>query len=328
MASNIKISTRPHVNVKTKPIPKTSHKSSLFAKKPTKKRSKGKQTKQASTVMAQKKAEREAFEKEKRNSDLNPVLLMRRHLTGPAKLIGDGELQKLVDMDTSLSTIQKRMKNRMMYVNLCMVAGLMMGVLMKQPLGGAIGGIALGGLMWMMDMNRTNVFYRDFALKRQLAFAQFTRLAAAYLPELAHGSNLYSVFKKLLPRMGNERDRAALEKLMIDMQQDPEDQGPFLTFAHEFSVSDRAELIMLSIQQMYLGDVDDRNIRTLADDANTDMMRQVDAIIDFKIKKFNNIATKIGMSAMIVVFGFFGLLLVNTFSSTFGQAMHAAKNGF
>jgi len=53
----------------------------------------------------------------------------------------------------------------------------------------------LGAGLWIMDSRKTTNYYREYKLKRQIAFAQFTRLAAAYLPELAKGANLYSLFK-------------------------------------------------------------------------------------------------------------------------------------
>lgn len=292
-----------------------AQKSSKKSKKKLTKKDKEKQLNDAK-IKAEKRKQAELLAK----SD-NPSLVVRQHLHGPAKWIGDGELDQLVQMNTRIQAIQKRMETRVIYVVLGGVVGLVGGLFLKKMLIGLIGGLALGGVLWFMDIQKTSAYYRNYQLRRQIAFAQFTRLAAAYLPELAHGSNLYSVFNKLLPRMESDEDRAALQKLMIDMTRDPQDPTPFLEFARAFSVSDRAELIMLSIQQMYLGDVDDRNIRTLADDANQDMMRQVDSIINFKIKRFNNIATKIGMSAMIVVMGFLAILLAKTFGQTLGSTM-------
>lgn len=250
----------------------------------------------------------------------NKDLLIRQQLTGPAKLIGDQELSMLVKMDTSVAYIQKRMKNRMMVSIICAVLGLVVGLVLKSNFGPLFGmGLALSGMTWYIDQKKTTDFYRQFQLKRQIAFSQFTRLAAAYLPELKEGTNLYSVFERIVPRMNDERDATALQKLMINMQADPEDSGPFLEFAHEFSVSDRAELIMLTIQQMYLGDVEDENIRSLADGANEDMLKQTDTIITYKLKRFNNLTARIGICAMIPIIGYFVLLVASTVGSALGQ---------
>ena len=335
----MRVETRPTVSVKkpvkkkqslfgrkktTKNIAPKKNPGNLMAKEPVTKKKRSKKDKQRNAQAAKIKAQQRKQAEMLAKAD-NPTLVVRQNLHGIAKWIGDGELEKLVQMNTRIQAIQKRMQNRLLYLILGAVAGVVIGMFFNKLLIGLLGGIALGGLLWFMDMQKTSTFYRNYQLQRQIAFAQFTRLAAAYLPELANGSNLYSIFDKLLPRMESDDDRAALQKLMIDMTRDPQNPTPFLEFARAFSVSDRAELIMLSIQQMYLGDVDDRNIRTLADDANQDMMRQVDSIITFKIKHFNNIATKIGMSAMIVVMGFLGILLYKTFQGTLGTTMSQTK---
>ena len=247
--------------------------------------------------------------------------LVRAQLTGPAKLIGDKELDLMIKMDTPLQNIQTIMRNRTIVAGALLFFFLFLSIFIaKYRLFLILFGVLIAGVSWFMNIKNTNNYYARFRLARQVAFSQFTRLASAYLPELKSGVNLYSLFSKILPRMNNEKDKVALERLMIDMQIDPNDSTPFLDFAHSFSTSDRAELIMLSIQQMYLGDVDDDNIRSLAEDANEDMIAQIDEVIKYKTKKFNNLTTKISMCVMIVIFGFFGLLLYKTFVDAFGQA--------
>lgn len=263
---------------------------------------------------------KKANKKEKNNGIVDKNVLVREQLTGPAKLLGDRELDMLNKMDTSIAYMQKRMKNRVMVSIICVCLGLVMGLVMIKSFGILFGvGLALAGITWYMDIQKTVTFYRQFQLRRQIAFSQFTRLAAAYLPELKEGTNLYSIFERIVPRMEDQRDATALQKLMIDMQIDPEDSGPFLTFAHAFSVSDRAELIMLTIQQMYLGDVEDENIRSLADGANEDMLKQSDTIIAFKLKRFNNLTARIGICAMIPIIGYFVLLVASTVGSALGE---------
>ena len=139
-------------------------------------------------------------------------VLIREQLTGPAKLIGDGELDMLVKMDTSVNYIQKRMQSRLVVAIICVCVGLVAGIVVSKSFGILFGlGLALAGLTWYMDQRKTVDFFRKFQLKRQIAFSQFTRLAAAYLPELKDGTNLYSIFAKIVPRMGDQRDTAALQ---------------------------------------------------------------------------------------------------------------------
>lgn len=254
-------------------------------------------------------------------------VLVREQLHGPAKLIGDNELDMLVKMDTSVNYIQKRMQSRLVVAIVCVCVGLVAGIVVSNSFGILFGlGLALAGLTWYMDQRKTVDFFRKFQLKRQIAFSQFTRLAAAYLPELKDGTNLYSIFAKIVPRMGDQRDTAALQKLMIDMQNDPADSGPFLEFAHEFSVSNRAELVMLTIQQMYRGDVEDESIRSLANDANEDMIKQCDTIIAYKLKRFDNLTARIGICAMIPIIGYFTLLVGSTVGDALGSITGSIKH--
>lgn len=254
-------------------------------------------------------------------------ILIREQLTGPAKLIGDNELDMLIKMDTSVNYIQKRMQSRLVVAIVCVCVGLVAGLVVPKSFGILFGlGLALAGLTWYMDQRKTIDFFRKFQLKRQIAFSQFTRLAAAYLPELKEGTNLYSIFAKIVPRMGDQRDTAALQKLMIDMQNDPDDSGPFLEFAHEFSVSNRAELVMLTIQQMYRGDVEDESIRSLANDANEDMIKQCDTIIAYKLKHFDNLTARVGICAMIPIIGYFTLLVGSTVGNALGSITGSIKN--
>lgn len=315
----------------TKPKPK---KHSLFSKKPKKRKTEKDGRKQATanhisgykTVTQQRLADE--ANKQSGLLKLNRTLLMREKLHGVARWIGDNELDMLVKMDTSLGSIQRRMKNRVLLSGSVLVIATVFALILHNKFSAAIVGAAflLGAGLWIMDSRKTTNYYREYRLERQIAFSQFTRLAAAYLPELAQGANLYSLFKKILPRMDNKRDHASLETLMIDMQVDPDDPGPFMAFAHEFSASDSAEMIMGTIQQMYQGNVDDHNIRALADLANRDMLRQIDDVITYKIKKFNNLTTRVAMCSMIVIFGFFGLLMVNTFINVFHSVMDNTQN--
>ena len=311
-----------------------SKKHGLFSKK-LKKRKKGKDGKKQATAnhisgyktVTQQRLANEA-NKQSGLLKLNRTLLIREKLHGVAKFIGDNELDMLVKMDTSVGSIQRRMKSRVLMSGAVVVIAAIVALILHNKFSAAIVGAAflLGAGLWIMDSRKTTKYYREYRLERQIAFAQFTRLAAAYLPELAKGANLYSLFKKILPRMDNKRDHASLETLMINMQVDPEDPGPFMAFAHEFSASDSAEMIMGTIQQMYQGHVDDHNIRALADLANQDMLRQIDDVITYKITKFNNLTTRVAMCSMIVIFGFFGLLMVNTFVNVFHAVMANTQN--
>ena len=55
---------------------------------------------------------------------------------------------------------------------------------------------------------------------------------------------------------------------------------------------------------MYQGNVDDPNIHDLTDLANKDMLRQIDDVIIYKLKKLHNLTTCVAMCSMIVILGY------------------------
>lgn len=244
---------------------------------------------------------------------------MRSQLVFPYSLIGENELNLLVQMDTRLADIQKRMLMRLLLLSTTTVVGLVLGLLLfrKYVVYVTLFGVLLGVLGWFADINNTSRYYQRFRLRRQIAFSQFVRLAAAYLPELEKGVNLFSIFQKISNRLTYKSDRAALIRLMATMQLNPNDEKPFLDFAHAFSVADRAELIMLTIHSMYVGNVDPRNIQDLANDSNEDMLKQIDSIVQLKLSKFSSIPTKLGLSLIVVMIPYFGSIMVNVFISSF-----------
>ena len=244
---------------------------------------------------------------------------MRSQLVFPYSLIGENELNLLVQMDTRLADIQKRMLMRLLLLSTTTVVGLVLGLLLfrKYVVYVTLFGVLLGILGWFANINTTSRYYQRFRLRRQIAFSQFVRLAAAYLPELEKGVNLFSIFQKISNRLTYKSDRAALIRLMATMQLDPSDEKPFLDFAHAFSVADRAELIMLTIHSMYVGNVDPRNIQDLANDSNEDMLKQIDSIVQLKLSRFSSIPTKLGLALIVVMIPYFGSIMVNVFISSF-----------
>lgn len=262
------------------------------------------------------------------------VRRVKKRLPGYCKLYGDGELAKMVQMNTSDKSIAQFMKMRILLLIVSAVIGVVLGfVLMKTQAktgsgiagiarsvgGGIAGGLLLGAGLWAMDVKNKSMQYNAWLIQRQIAFSQFVRMVAAYAPGLANGTNLFSLMKKIAPRMSDKRDRASIHRLMLAMQDNPADPGPWREFAHDFSTSSRAELTMLTIQRMYLGNIDDTAIRSLAEDSNNDLTRQIDKIIEMKTNRYQQIATKLSITVMIVIVGVLGLMLFDQFTSMMGK---------
>lgn len=258
--------------------------------------------------------------------DEKKVQRVKSQLPAYCNLYGGKELFKMVQMDTPPETIAKFMMMRIILLFAPIVPGIIVTVYMYMSgnyiksipqaiMTGALGGLGLGAALWAMDIRSKAAQYETWLIKRQIAFSQFVRMVAAYAPGLANGTNLFNMMKKIGPRMADKRDKASINRLMIAMQDNPRDSEPWRQFAHEFSTSPRAELTMLTIQRMYLGNVDDEAIQSLAKDSNNDLIRQIDKIIDFKKRKFEQVPTRLTMTCMFLILGVLGLIMFDSFTN-------------
>lgn len=251
------------------------------------------------------------------------LVSVRNQLKFPANLIGDKELDLMLKMDTKIQTIRKIITRRFVISLLILLLGLMGGLIMRKYFAYiAIGSLVLSGLIWYLDVKNTNNYYAQYSITRQIAFTTFTRIASALLPDLADGSNLLSVFDKVCKHMDNQNDKVALEKLMIRMTTDKNDPEPFLEFAHKFSTTDRAELTMIYMHQMYLGNTDTSGLQSIINDTNEDYREQTKRIIEMKMRRFTMTTTKIAVSAIIVLFGYFGIYTFDLVSNIFKMMQH------
>ena len=250
-------------------------------------------------------------------ASLNEIETIRLQLKGIGKFISDDDISKMIKMQYSVKDMQQWANMRLLLSFVVFILGVIVSFFIHRVRGGMAVTMILTIGSWFLSSNLINSSYEKYQIERNVAFAEITRLYSAYAPELQYGSNLIALLNRIVPRIENEADRNAMQKLILDIQKDPTDSKPFLDFAHIFSTSDRAELIMLSMQQMYLGDVDDTSVRALADDANTDLLKQIDKVIEKKSDKFIFNNTAVVTLAMIVMFAYLLLVVIGQFSSIF-----------
>lgn len=243
---------------------------------------------------------------------IDETLLMRQRLKGVSKLVGDGELQKFIKMHMTVDQIQKRMKKRALIVAVILIGSFGFAFASSSHTGSImLFGILLASFTWYYDISATKKYFQNYNVNRLIAWATFVRMASAYLPELKTGSNMYVVLQKVVPRLEKREDRENLQRLLIEMRADPQDSRPFLRFAHEYSVSKSAEMIMLVIQSMYLGDVNDHNIQALANEATVELTRQTSVVIEHKLKRFEQLGTKVVVCFIIPTISYVMMLMVN-----------------
>ena len=243
---------------------------------------------------------------------------VRNQLKFPANLIGDKELDLMLKMDTKIQVIRRIITRRFIISLSIALLGVVGGLILRKYFAYiVIASLMLSGLTWYLNIKNTYNYYAQYSITRQIAFTTFTRIASALLPDLSDGSNLLSVFDKVSKHMDNQNDKVALEKLMVRMSMDKNDPEPFLEFAHKFSTTDRAELTMIYMHQMYLGNTDTSGLQSLINDTNEDYREQTKRIIEMKMRRFTMTTTKIAVSAIIVLFGYFGIYTFDLVSNIF-----------
>lgn len=252
---------------------------------------------------------------------VDETVLIRSHLKGCGRLIGDDELTKLVGMHKDAAYVNKRMRKRVLMALLFLFIPIGCALIFPKVISFPVAmllGILLAGFLWFSDMNATKKYSTNNNVQRSISWARFVRMAAAYLTELKRGNNLYNIFEKMVPRLATKEDRDNLQLLMVRMGRDPEDPQPFLDFAHAYPNQQSTEMVMLVIHDMYLGNVSDENIQSLANEATKDLTSQIDVIIEHKLSRFKSTGTKILAISMLPMVAYMGSYVVTTIMKMLG----------
>ncbi|EPY6472536.1 hypothetical protein ACWO4B_003233 [Clostridium sporogenes] len=167
-----------------------------------------------------------------------------------------------------------------------------------------IGGLVLGVIFYVMQARQIKAVYNQFKFERHLQFSKFTRLLIPYLKQQKDGGNLYGIFNKILQRLDYETDRKLLMKLMQEMTDNPNNIKPFIEYAEKTSGTDMSVLFMSTVYDIKQGLTDLNVITELDKLASEELMAGVNAIIEYKCRKFIYFPTKIAMSSFIIVIGF------------------------
>ena len=119
-------------------------------------------------------------------------------------------------------------------------------------------------------------------------------------------------FAKIVKRLDYETDKQLLMKLMQEMTDRPNDIAPFVEYAEQTSGTDMSVLFMQTVYDIRQGSVDLDVIEELDRLASEELMAGIDAIIDYKCRRFVFFPTKIAMTSFILVVGFaVGVLFLN-----------------
>ncbi|MCM3603127.1 hypothetical protein M3175_20520 [Robertmurraya korlensis] len=166
----------------------------------------------------------------------------------------------------------------------------------------ALAGVVISGFLWWNEYNRAKKFYGNFNFEKQLQYAKFTRMLIPYL--LQTDATLYSVFTRLLDRLEDSHVKRALERLLIEMNEYPNSEIPFVRFAKDASGTDSSILFMTTLYDFQQNTYDQSIIMELGQLSSDQLFEGVDEIITYKLRKFALYPTKLTMSSFVITLGY------------------------
>lgn len=177
----------------------------------------------------------------------------------------------------------------------------------------ALAGLAISGFLWWNEYNRAKKFYGNFNFEKQLQFSKFTRMLIPYL--LQTDATLYSVFTRLLDRIEPGHVKSSLERLLIEMNEYPNSEVPFLRFAKDASGTDSSILFMTTLYDFQQNTFDHSIIMELGQLSSEQLFEGVDEIITYKLRKFSMYPTKLTMASFVITLGYAICMISEAFST-------------
>lgn len=258
-----------------------------------------------------------------------PFAEWSENLRGPAKWCSEQEQRAFYEFGYGSSSVSSYIKGRLRKSLFMGLLGTIVGTFgahfiskaltgPKALMTGVVIGVILVFLTWFMGVHKSMYAYNTMLYQRQLVFIKFERLLIPYLSEMKNGVSLFSMLKKVCARLDDESDRKLVQRLMGELAEGANTSEPFVDFARRFGGSDSARLFMLSIYQMYAGNYNDAIVRDLGDQSNEQMMQQVEKIANQKLKRFNHLTTWLTMGVALVIMGYMGAIIANSFKQAVG----------
>lgn len=211
--------------------------------------------------------------------------------------------------DSKLLEIQKKRVNRFiigLIISLCLsYFGLIWLAI----------GLGLIIYQWFSQYRSIQIPYRNHKFKKQFSFFKFARTLIPYLYQ--DNATVYSVLNRMLTRVGDNEIKENLERLIIEMNDNPNSSKPFENFALNASGEDEAVLFMHTLYDYQQHSYDKSIIQELGRMASDDLFKGVDEIIEFKIRKFNMFPTKLTMINILIVLGYLGATFINELQNLF-----------
>ncbi|WP_367304599.1 hypothetical protein [Bacillus pumilus] len=220
--------------------------------------------------------------------------------------IAESDLENMIDYlnETNVNSFQKQ---RLFKAGMFLLMGIPIFFL-KPMISLVFLGLAVA--FYFYEYLRVKSKFNAARFQKELVFLEFSKEIYIYL--LENKTTIYSAFQKMKEREKDGFLKDALQDLLIDLHERPDDVKPFIDFANRTSGSDRSKLFMITLFEYHQNSKDDSIIYQLGKMTSEQLFLVVDEIIEFKHGKFLNFPMKITMPVVAVVLVFFISLLVDS----------------
>lgn len=209
------------------------------------------------------------------------------------------------DMGVREESIDRFMKKRFMTLMVFLFLSIPAAIF-KVPVG--IGVIVVGVFIYRNAYTSYKKQYEGFLFQREFEFNSLMKMMIPYLKQGAdqgeEGNSFYTVLGKCHRRLDKGIIKDNLERLMVDMVDQPNSILPFRRFAADSSGSDDADLIMLTIYEYQANSSDISIIDELGHLITERMMRSIDVIIKGKVSRFGTFPTVVTMYPLMIIFAY------------------------
>ncbi|GAF66459.1 putative ATPase [Bacillus sp. TS-2] len=177
-------------------------------------------------------------------------------------------------------------------------------------------GLGAAVYQWSQEYKQVKVSFKQFNFMKQLTYGKFTR---NLIPELKKPhATIYTIFNRMLPKIEDGHVKNCLERLIINMNENPNSDEPFKEFAEDASGTDDAHLFFSTLYDYQQYTFDDSVLYELGQMASEDLFNSVDEIILYKISKFKMNPTKVTMLFLVLLGAYsiaFGYDLITNFTN-------------
>ncbi len=241
------------------------------------------------------------------------------------KLLSKNVIDMQHEMGDTYQRIEKwSMKLHLFYFLLILVSIVMLiridnKVLSVVPLGMVV-------LLRSASMYDVKLQFKTFSQRRHFEFLYFFTLLVPHLSSARDSkTGLYRVLTKMEERLKEEGEgesdgvlKAGVNRLILEMTNNPGVLTPFIDFARTCSGTEIAEDVAVALFDFQQNSDDQQAITRLKNKVNRALEKRIGEIVDIKLRRFNWYSERVVMAVFVFLIGIIGtsiyVRVVDTFN--------------